>query len=74
MLAGPGEYVGVLDVEAGFVAVEAAGVELGDFGDGFAFGEGGEDHFVAAGFDQFLAHMADVGDVFDVLDLQAVAG
>ena len=52
VLAGPREYVGVHDVQAGLVAVEAAGVELGDFLDSLTLGEGGKDHLVAAGLHQ----------------------
>ena len=73
VFAGPRENVGVQDVEPGFVAVKAAGVELGDFRHRLALGQGGQDHLVAAGFHQFLAHMADVGDVLDVADFEAVA-
>ena len=45
---------------------------MGDLGGGFALGDGGGDDFVAALFQDFLAHMADVCDVLDVDDLQAV--
>ena len=72
VLAGPREYVGGHDVQAGLIAVEAAGVELGDFLDGLTLGEGGEDHLVAAGLHQLLAHVPDVGDVLDVVHLKTV--
>ena len=51
---------------------EAASVKLGNLLDGLALGQGGKNHLVAAGLDQLLAHVAHVGDVLDVVDLQAV--
>ena len=66
--------MGGQDVDAFLIPPEAVGVELRDFGHGFTLGQGGEDHLVAAGFHQFLAHMPHVGDVFDVMDRAAVGG
>ena len=74
VMRGPGELVGGQYVQPGLVLPETVGVELGDFGDGFALGQRGQDHLVAAGFHQFLAHMPHVGDVLDVIDRVAVNG
>ena len=72
VVGGFGEFLRGDDVELALVAEEPVGVELGDLGGGFALGYGGGDDFVAALLQDFLAHMADVGDVLDVDDLQAV--
>ena len=55
MLAGPREDMGLHDVQAGFVAVETPGIQLRDFLDRLALGQGGQNHLVAAGFHQFPA-------------------
>ena len=72
VMGGPGEHVGRLDVGAFLVLPEPFGVELADFLEGFALGQRGHDHLVAAGLGQFLPHVADIGDVLDVVDLEAI--
>ena len=72
VLAGPREHVSIHYVQPRLVAMETASVQLGDLLDGLALGQGGEDHLVATGLHQFLTHMADVGNVLDVMDLEAV--
>ena len=72
MLRRPGKYMGGQDVHSFLIPPEAVGVELRDFRDGLALGQGGQNHFVAAGFYQFLPHMPHIGNVFDVIDLVAV--
>ena len=69
---GPGEHMGRQDVDPFLIPPEAIGVELRDFGHGFALGQRRQDHLVAAGLHQLLAHMPHVGDVLDVIDLIAV--
>ena len=71
VLRSPGIDVGRQDVDPGLVPMKAVGVELGDFLNGLALGQGGQNHLVAAGFDQFLAHMPHVGDVLDLIDRHA---
>ena len=70
VVGGPGKDVGRQDVHPLLVLEEAVGVELGDLPDGLPFGQGGHNHLVAAGLHQFLAHVAHVGDVLDVVNVQ----
>ena len=71
VFAGPREHGCFHDVQAGFVPVEPAGVNVGNLLDRFAFGQSGHDHLIAAGLGQFLAHVTNVGDVLDVGYLHA---
>ena len=66
MVAGPGEYCRLHDVQTGLVSEEPTGINVGDFLNRLAFSEGRHDHLIAAGLRQFLAHMTNVGDVLDV--------
>ena len=61
------------NVYSGFILVEPLSIKLGDVLDRFALLQSGQDHLIAAGFNQFLAHVADVGDVFYVVDLLTLA-
>ena len=70
----PGEYVGRQNVQVCFIAPEAIGVKLADLLNGLAFFQRGHDHLVAARLNQLLPHVADVGDVFDVVNLVTVSG
>ena len=72
VMAGPRENMGLQDVQPFLIAVEPSGVQFGDLLHRLAFGKGGQDHLVPARFHQLLPHVADVGDVLDVLNFEAM--
>ena len=72
VVGSPGKDLGFEDVHPLLVAVETFRVVLGDFPDALALGQGGQNHFVAAGLHHFLSHMSHVGDVLDVVDLNTL--
>ena len=61
-----------MDIQVGFVGKESFGVELGDLSRRLPFGDGCGDHLIFALLQNFLAHVADIGDVFYVLDFQTL--
>ena len=72
MLSCPREHLGRQNIDSLFILKEAIGIILGNFPYCLAFGQGRQDHLIAAGLDQFLAHVANVGDVLDVVYINAV--
>ena len=70
VLRGPGEDVGGQYIDLRLVLVEAVGIKLRDLLGCPSFGKGGQNHLVPAGLHQLLPHVAHVGNILDVVDLQ----